>query len=137
MTSRMTPRSRMRGDRAGDPLDGLVNLFDLGIVLAVAFLLAALQSVNLTELLTRKNVTVVRNDASGQTLIVKEGEQLKTIRLSRTTVTGAAERVGDVFRLADGRLVYVQRAPASGAAPPTTTAPAPATTTPAPTTTTP
>jgi hypothetical protein len=95
MTARVTPRARLRGDRAGDPLDGLVNLFDLGIVLAVAFLLAALQSVNLTELLTRKNVTVVRNDARGQTLIVKEGDQLKTVRLSKRTVTGAGERVGD------------------------------------------
>jgi hypothetical protein len=123
MTSSVTPRARLRGDRAGDPLDGLVNLFDLGIVLAVAFLLAALQSVNLTELLTRKNVTVVRNDASGQTLIVKEGDQLKTVRLSRKTVTGAGERVGDVFRLADGRLVYVQRGPASTATPPTATTP--------------
>ena len=131
MSSRIRPRARVHRDREGDPLDGLVNLFDLGIVLAVAFLLAALQSVNLTELLTRKNVTVVRNDASGQTLIVKEGDQLKTVRLSRKTVTGAGERVGDVFRLADGRLVYVQRAPASGATPPTTTAPT--TTTPTPT----
>jgi hypothetical protein len=118
MTSRVTPRARQRGDRAGDPLDGLVNLFDLGIVLAVAFLLAALQSVNLTELLTRKNVTVVRNDSSGQTLIVKEGDQLKTVHLSRKTVTGAGERVG-----ADGRLVYVQRAPAPSATPPATTGP--------------
>jgi hypothetical protein len=121
MTSRVTPRARQRGDRAGDPLDGLVNLFDLGIVLAVAFLLAALQS---------ENVTVVRNDSSGQTLIVKQGDKLKTVRLSRKTVTGAGERVGDVFRLADGRLVYVERAPASAATPPTTTAPAPTTTTP-------
>ena len=121
--TRVTPRARERIDRNGDPLDGLVNLFDLGIVLAVAFLLAALQSVNLTELLTRKNVTVVRNDSSGQTLIVKQGDQLKTVHLSRQTVTGAGERVGDVFRLADGRLVYVQRAPASSATPPATTAP--------------
>lgn len=29
-------------DAAGDPLDGLVNLFDIGIVLAVAFLIAGL-----------------------------------------------------------------------------------------------
>ena len=29
-------------DNAGDPLDGLVNLFDIGIVLAVAFLIAGL-----------------------------------------------------------------------------------------------
>ena len=41
------PRARSREDRAGDPLDGLVNLFDLGIVLSVAFLLAALSSLKL------------------------------------------------------------------------------------------
>ena len=132
--SRVTARAQRRGDRAGDPLDGLVNLFDLGIVLAVAFLLAALQSVNLTELLTRKNVTVVRNDSSGQTLIVKEGDQLKTVRLSSKTVTGSGQRVGDVFRLADGRLVYVQQgaaaAPATGGTATTPGAtPAPGTTT--------
>ena len=42
----VTPRARRHEDRAGDPLDGLVNLFDLGIVLAVGFLLAALSSLN-------------------------------------------------------------------------------------------
>ena len=46
---KVTPRARSRDDRAGDPLDGLVNLFDLGIVLSVAFLLAALSSLDLTE----------------------------------------------------------------------------------------
>ncbi|MBA3746604.1 MAG: DUF2149 domain-containing protein [Solirubrobacterales bacterium] len=48
-------------------------------MLAVAFLLAALQSVNLTDLLTKTNVTVLRTDASGQTIIVKEGDQVKTV----------------------------------------------------------
>jgi len=107
MRSQITPRARVRIDRAGDPLDGLVNLFDLGIVLAVAFLLAALQSVNLTDLLTKTNVTVLRTDASGQTVIIKEGDQVKTVKLSDKAVTGTGRRVGEVFRLADGRLVYV------------------------------
>src|SRR4051812_38224666 len=118
-------QSHTRTDRSGDPLDGLVNLFDLGIVLAVAFLLAALQSVNLTDLLTRQNVTVVRTDASGKTLITKEGDQIKTVRLSNKTVTGSGQRVGEVFRLSDGRLVYVQGAATPGASAP----PAPGTTT--------
>lgn len=106
--SRVTPRATRRGDRGGDPLDGLVNLFDLGIVLAVAFLLAALQSVNLTDLLTQSNVTVLRTEPNSQTLIVKEGDQIKTVRLSKKTITGSGRRVGEVFRLADGRLVYVE-----------------------------
>jgi len=107
MRPRVTPRARVRLDRAGDPLDGLVNLFDLGIVLAVAFLLAALQSVNLTELLTKSNVTLLRTDGDQQTLVVKEGDKIKTVRLSKKTVTGTGKRVGEVYRLADGRLVYV------------------------------
>jgi hypothetical protein len=106
--SRVTPRAQRRADRAGDPLDGLVNLFDLGIVLAVAFLLAALQSVNLTDLLTKADVTILRTEANSQTLIVKKGDEIKTVRLSKETVTGSGRRVGEVFRLADGRLVYVQ-----------------------------
>jgi hypothetical protein len=107
MRPRVTPRARVRIDRAGDPLDGLVNLFDLGIVLAVAFLLAALQSVNLTELLTKSNVTLLRTEGDQQTLVVKEGDTIKTVRLSKKSVTGTGRRVGEVYRLSDGRLVYI------------------------------
>jgi len=106
--SRVTPHASRRGDRGGDPLDGLVNLFDLGIVLAVAFLLAALQSVNLTDLLTQENVTVTRTEANSKTIIVKEGESIKTVKLSKESVTGSGRPVGQVFRLEDGRLVYVE-----------------------------
>jgi hypothetical protein len=108
MNSRVTIHHRGRADRAGDPLDGLVNLFDLGIVLAVAFLLAALQSVNLTDLLTKTNVTVLRTDPNGQTVIVKEGDQVKTVKLTDQTVAGTGTRLGEVYRLSDGRLVYVR-----------------------------
>jgi hypothetical protein len=45
----VTPRARIRQEHAGDPLDGLVNMFDIGIVLAVAFLLAALSSLGLSD----------------------------------------------------------------------------------------
>lgn len=108
MKPRVTPRARARIDRAGDPLDGLVNLFDLGIVLAVAFLLAALQSVNLTDLLTKSSVTLLRTQGDQQTLIVKQGDKIKTVRLGKKTVTGTGKPVGQVYRLSDGRLVYVE-----------------------------
>src|SRR5215210_2204579 len=102
----VSTRARVHEDRNGDPLDGLVNMFDLGIVLAVAFLLAALQSVDLTELLTSKDVTIVRKTASGQTVVLKRGERLRTVRLSGQRAAGVGERVGSVYRLPDGRLVY-------------------------------
>ena len=105
---RVHARAQRHRDRGGDPLDGLVNMFDLGIVLAVAFLLAALQSVDLTDLLTKKNVTVVRSSGAGQTIVVKRGDRLRTLRLSDRRAAGTGERVGAVYRLRDGRLVFVQ-----------------------------
>jgi hypothetical protein len=106
--ARVTPRARVHRDRGGDPLDGLVNLFDLGIVLSVAFLLAALSSLKLTGLLGKGDVSVVRNDANGSTLIVRQNQQVRTIRLNGQRVVGQGTRVGSVYRLADGRIVYVQ-----------------------------
>jgi len=64
-------------------------------VLAVAFLLAALQSVNRSDLLTKSDVTLLRTQGDQQTLIVKEGDKIKTVRLGKETVTGAGKRVGD------------------------------------------
>jgi hypothetical protein len=105
----VTPRAQRHADRGGDPLDGLVNLFDLGIVLAVAFLLATLQSVNLTDLLTKDSLTLIRQSKSGQAIVVKRGEELKTLKLGNQKVQGTGDRVGAVYRLPDGRLVYVAR----------------------------
>jgi hypothetical protein len=108
-TSRITvtPRARSRRDRSGDPLDGLVNLFDLGIVLAVAFLLAALSSLNLSSLLTEKNVSVVRQTANGQSVIVKRGATVHTLHLTNQKVVGSGTKIGSVYRLSDGRTVVV------------------------------
>jgi hypothetical protein len=108
-STRVTPRARLHRDRGGDPLDGLVNLFDLGVVLAVAFLLAALSSLELTDLLTQQDVTVVRSGPRDQTVIVKRGDRVQTLRVDPSKrVVGRGSRVGSVYRLADGRLVYVQ-----------------------------
>ena len=105
----VTPNARRRGDRAGDPLEGLVNLFDLGIVLAVAFLLAALSSLKLSSLLTSHDVTVVKKGAHQDTVIVKHGEHVRTIELSHARVVGKGEPIGRAYRLADGRVVIVTK----------------------------
>jgi hypothetical protein len=99
----VTPRSNSREDRAGDPLDGLVNLFDLGIVLAVAFLLAALASLNLTGALTHNGLHPV---APG-TITIKPGQTVHHLPTPGAPTTGRGRKVGTVYRLPDGTLVYV------------------------------
>jgi hypothetical protein len=115
-------RARLRPDRNGDPLDGLVNLFDLGIVLAVAFLLAALSSLQLSDILTSKDVSVVRQNGQNQTVITKQGDKVETVQTTNQKVVGQGTRVGSVYRLNDGRTVVVQEPP-SGEPAPGTSAP--------------
>ncbi len=142
----VTPRARSRPDRGGDPLDGLVNLFDLGIVLSVAFLLAALSSLKLDDILTSEKVEVIRNTSKGQQIITRQGQKVTRIQLQPgQKVVGRGDRIGSVYRLNDGRIVYVEdgSAPPAGATPATpgggntTTTPPPTTgTTPPPSTST-
>jgi hypothetical protein len=111
MNSRVATRARMREDRAGDPLEGMVNLFDLGMVLALAFLLVAISSLKgATSASTSKAAT---SKQPSNAVTVRPDQQTGTVPPSGgTTVIGNGQEVGKVYRLDDGRLVYV--APKSG-----------------------
>jgi hypothetical protein len=98
-----SPRARAREDRAGDPLDGLVNLFDLGIVLAVAFLLAALSSLKLTGELIHHSTKTAQNPIAASKNQTTHPLHLKP----NQRVVGHGVPVGQVYRLSDGQLIYV------------------------------
>jgi len=99
-------RARSREDRAGDPLDGLVNLFDLGIVLSIAFLLSSLSSLNLTDDLLSGRRS--ENRAPAGSIVIRRDERVDAIEVRPgERVVGQGEEVGTVYRLADGRTVLV------------------------------
>jgi hypothetical protein len=85
-------------DAAGDPLDGLVNLFDIGIVLAVAFLIAGLS-------LTLNQSTHSLQERTP----TKQANQPLPSPTSAPVTSGHGQPVGTVYRLSDGQLVYVQK----------------------------
>ena len=95
MTSRVSSRARMREDRAGDPLAGMVNLFDLGLVLALAFLLVAINSLGREQ------------NRAPDAVVAGPDEQVGTVPQEGERVIGRGEEVGKVYRLDDGRLVSV------------------------------
>ena len=106
---KVTPRARSRDDRAGDPLDGLVNLFDLGIVLSVAFLLAALSSLDLTSALTGKESAANERTAPADAVVTQKDDKVKEVQLDPDEkVVGRGQPIGTVYRLADGRTVVVR-----------------------------
>jgi hypothetical protein len=104
---KVTARARSREDRAGDPLDGLVNLFDLGIVLSVAFLLAALSSMDLTGTLTKQETDGRLRPADA--VVAKKDQKVKEVELKADEkVVGRGKPIGTVYQLADGRTVVVR-----------------------------
>jgi len=106
---KVTPRARSRDDRAGDPLDGLVNLFDLGIVLSVAFLLAALSSLDLTEAITGKAGTEKSQTRPADTVVADKDDKVKEVELKpNEKVVGRGEPIGTLYKLSDGRTVVVR-----------------------------
>jgi hypothetical protein len=83
-------------DDSGDPLDGLVNLFDLGLVLAVAFLVAGLGlSVNKAT-----GKIEPRTSTTPATTVPQQQPGPRT--------SGRGNAIGTLYRLADGRLVVVE-----------------------------
>jgi hypothetical protein len=98
----VSARAHRFHDRSGDPLDGLVNLFDVGIVLAVGFLLAALASLHLTGTINHGGL-----HRPADVIQVKPGSVVKSLPPSGKRVVGRGSRVGTVYRLRDGRLIYV------------------------------
>ncbi|MGE5229786.1 MAG: DUF2149 domain-containing protein [Deltaproteobacteria bacterium] len=113
-------------DRNGDPLDGIVNLFDVAIVLAVGFLVAALAAAGVSGLLTSENMTIVTNPGTPEMqVIVKEGDQITKLDMqSGAEVAGVGTLIGSFYRLADGTVVYVP----AGESAPTGSTPVPGTT---------
>jgi hypothetical protein len=98
---------------AGDPLDGLVNLFDVGMILAVAFLIAGL---GLTlnpkggelEIRARTRAGAAADAAAGTERTIPDP-------VGGPQASGRGTPVGQVYRLPDGRLVYVRaRRPGDG-----------------------
>jgi hypothetical protein len=94
-------RHRAIEDNAGDPLDGLVNLFDVGMILAIAFLIAGL---GLTL-----NLKSDKFEARQGTAATAAGKE-RVIRnpAAGPQAAGRGTPVGQVYRLPDGRLVYVR-----------------------------
>ncbi|MCW2757441.1 MAG: hypothetical protein JWO46_1187 [Nocardioidaceae bacterium] len=115
---KVSSRAHRSEDRAGDPLDGLVNMFDIGIVLSLGFLLAALSALKLSSALTEDGLS--RKDA----ISVDQNAQVKPVPADGKKVIGNGAEVGKVYKLSDGSLVYVvDPTPSAGASPSATPSP--------------
>ncbi len=93
-----------------NPLTGLVNLFDVAMVFAVALMVAfAIQS-RMTEFLTAEDATFVKNAGTPEMeIIVKKDNKVTRYKADKTQTsgTGKGQRVGIAYRLESGEVIYV------------------------------
>jgi hypothetical protein len=80
-------------------------MFDIGIVLAVGFLIAALEALNLTPLLQHKTISSTQH-----TLVVKPNQKVVTITPgSKRVIVKSAAPLGQVYQLPNGQYVLVRK----------------------------
>ncbi len=91
-----------------DPLTGLINLFDAAMVFAVALMVAFVIHSRMTEFLTAKDVTYVKNAGKpDMEIIVKKENKVTRYKSEKTSGSGRGQRVGIAYRLENGEIIYV------------------------------
>ena len=92
-----------------DPLSGVANLFDLGLVFIVGLLLALFGAYHLQELLQQDSkLTITKQTADGaMEMIIKDGKKLEAVKIGKEEAKGRGQRLGTAYRLENGTMVYV------------------------------
>ena len=81
-----------------DPAAGLLNLFDVWLVFAVAVLLAAWSA---------SQATSPANREADLEIVTERGNEIETLKMTQNKLTGEGERLGTAYRLKSGKVVYV------------------------------
>ncbi len=94
---------------SNDPLTGVANLFDLGLVFIVGLIFTLFSAYHLQDLFDKKSeLTIMKQSKSGQTeIITKKGKKIEARKVTKKEAKGRGERLGTAYRLEDGTMIYV------------------------------
>lgn len=91
-----------------DLLAGVANLFDIGVVFALGFMVALISALNLLDIFDPdQRVTITKEREDGLEIIVRENDRTTVRRMTQTVGSGDGTRLGTAYRLEDGTVVYV------------------------------
>lgn len=110
MSKRQRRISRFLKEDDVDPLSVVVNLFDVAMVFAVALMVAMVMHMNMTEVFTKEDYTIVKNPGKeNMEIITKEGGKINKYSPSKdqTTSQQKGKRVGIAYELENGEIIYV------------------------------
>lgn len=95
-----------------DPMSVVSNLFDVAMVFAVALMVALVSRYNMTEMLSQKDFTMVKNPGrEDMEIITKEGDKINRYTPSESQDDSGSgrrgKRVGTAYELENGEIIYV------------------------------
>lgn len=101
--------SKFSVEADSDPLSVVVNLFDVAMVFAVALMVAMVMHMNMTEVFTQEDFTVVKNPGKeNMEIIMKEGNKINKYTPSQEQTSGSkGKRVGIAYELENREIIYV------------------------------
>ncbi|GET45368.1 DUF2149 domain-containing protein [Capnocytophaga felis] len=93
-----------------DPLSVVVNLFDVAMVFAVALMVAMVMNMNMTEMFTNEDFTIVKNPGKdNMEIITREGKKINKYVPSNTNGDSQkrGKRIGTAYQLENGDIIYL------------------------------
>ncbi|MFO7802389.1 MAG: DUF2149 domain-containing protein [Desulfovermiculus sp.] len=92
-----------------DPMSGVANLFDLGLVFIVGLIFTLFSAYHLQDLFNEESeMTILKKSKNGEMeVITKNKEKIEARKVTEKKARGRGERLGTAYRLEDGSMVYV------------------------------
>ncbi|MBU1341255.1 MAG: DUF2149 domain-containing protein [Proteobacteria bacterium] len=102
-------QNRGTGLSDNDPMSGVANLFDLGLVFIVGLLIALFGAYHLEDLLSQdSNMTIVKKSSDGMVEIIsKKGKKIDAMKVTKEKARGKGERLGTAYKLENGSMIYI------------------------------
>ena len=103
--------SKFSHEEDTDPLSVIVNLFYVAMVFDVALMVAMLMHMNMTEVFTQEDYTIVKNPGKdNMEIITKEGNKINKYTPSQDQSASdqqKGKKVGIAYELENGEIIYV------------------------------
>lgn len=94
---------------ASDPMDGVANLFDIGLVFIVGLIVTLFSTYRLHDLFNEESeMTIVKKSKDGEMeIITKTKRKIEALKVTKSMGQGEGQRMGVAYRMEDGSMVYV------------------------------
>ncbi len=92
-----------------DPMGGVANLFDVGLVFIVGLIITVFSAYHLEDLFDENSeVTIMKKNQNGEIeIITKKKNKIEAVKVTKKASEGQGQRLGVAYQLDDGSMVYV------------------------------